>query len=76
MSAVLAGGCHYHLEVIDGREVEKLAPKKLHILIQTYLIIALHRMLPPRYRALPELNCSRGEQARLGGASISSRTFK
>ena len=65
MSAVLAGGCHYHLEVIDGREV-KPAPKKLHILIQTYLIIALNRMLPPRYRALPELNCSRGEQARLG----------
>ena len=60
MSAVLAGGCHYHLEVIDGREVEKPALKKLHILIQTYLIIALNRMLPPRYRALPELNVLTG----------------
>ena len=51
----------YHVELVDGREIEKPLPKKWHILIQTYLTLALNRdLLPNDYRALPELNVLTG----------------
>ena len=50
----------YHVELIDGREVEKPLPKKLHVLIQQYLILELARALPSHYKALPELNILTG----------------
>ncbi|MDQ2840031.1 MAG: Uma2 family endonuclease [Acidobacteriota bacterium] len=46
----------YHLELIDGREIEKALPKKLHVFIQTYLAFVLRRDLPKKYRAASELN--------------------
>jgi Uma2 family endonuclease len=47
----------YHVELIDGREIEKPLPRKLHVLIQTYLLLVLNRnLLPKQYQALPELN--------------------
>ncbi len=50
----------YHLEVIDGREVQKPFPKKWHVLLQRYLIVALSLELPANYLALPELNLLTG----------------
>ena len=46
----------YHTEIIDGREVLKPLPKKLHILVQTYLTGILLRDLAKQYRVMPELN--------------------
>jgi Uma2 family endonuclease len=50
----------YHVELINGREIEKPLPKKLHVYTQAYLIRKLGRELPPQYRALPELNVLTG----------------
>ncbi len=50
----------YHVELINGREIEKPLPKKLHVFIQWYLIVELTRQLSPQYRALPELNILTG----------------
>ena len=46
----------YHVELIDGVEVRKPAPKNLHAVVQGFLIQWLGRELPKRYRILPELN--------------------
>ena len=59
MSAVLTESL-YHVELIDGREVEKPLPKKLHAFVQTYLINKLGRELPQQYRAVSELNVLTG----------------
>jgi Uma2 family endonuclease len=56
----------YHVELIDGREIEKPLPKKLHFFIQLYLIQALGRLLPPRYAAGPELNVLTGGRTKDG----------
>ena len=50
----------YLVELIAGREVEKPLPKKLHIWIQTYLIVKLSALLAERYMAMPELNVLTG----------------
>ena len=51
----------YYTEWIDGRAIEKPLPKKLHALIQRFLILALSRDLRAPYIALPELNVLCGE---------------
>ena len=51
----------YHVELIDGREVEKPLPKKLHFRVQRYLILELTRLLPRDYEAGPELNILTGK---------------
>ena len=50
----------YHVELIDGSEVEKPLPKELHAFIQMYLILALSRQMPPHYYPLPDLNVLTG----------------
>jgi Uma2 family endonuclease len=55
MSTVLVQST-YHLELIDGREIQKPLPKKYHFLIESYLIRVLANDLPKRYRVGPELN--------------------
>ncbi len=50
----------YHVALIGGREIEKPSPKKLHSLIERYLILALSRLLPARYIVAPELNILTG----------------
>lgn len=50
----------YHVELINGREVEKPLPKKLHFRVQRYLILELTRLLPRHYEAGPELNVLTG----------------
>ena len=61
MSTVLTTP-QYHVELIDGREVEKPLPKKLHVRIQKFLIVELTRQLPSRYESLPELNILTGRR--------------
>ncbi len=51
----------YHLERIDGQEIQKPLPKKLHFLIERYLVLILTRDLPSRYLAGPELNVLCGQ---------------
>jgi Uma2 family endonuclease len=46
----------YHLERIDGREVRKPLPKKLHAFVQSYLIRILSVNAQPNVRVLSELN--------------------
>ena len=55
MSTVLVQPA-YHLELIDGREVQKPLPKRYHFLIESYLIHTIANSLPSRYRVGPELN--------------------
>lgn len=66
MSTVLAHAA-YHLELIDGREIEKPLPKILHAIIQSYLIRVLGSSFPATLRVLSELNvlCGRDHQDRL-----------
>ena len=59
MSAI-ATEWRYHTELIDGREVEKHTPKKLHATIQKYLLLLLSRELPAEYEVLPELDVLTG----------------
>src|SRR5581483_7378335 len=66
MSTVLAH-TPYHLELIDGREIEKPLPEKLHAIIQSYLSRALGSSLPRAVQVLSELNvlCGRNHEDRL-----------
>ncbi len=59
MSAVITEPL-YHVELIDGREVEKPLPKKLHAFCETRLIVKLADRLPSHYIAGPELNVLTG----------------
>lgn len=59
MNAVLTEPL-YHVELIDGREVEKPLPKGSHILVQRFLILNLTRKLPTNILAMPELNVLTG----------------
>ncbi len=46
----------YHLELIDGQEVEKPLPKKLHVAVQSYLLFLFLNLLRERYLCASELN--------------------
>ena len=46
----------YHVELINGREIQKPLPKKKHFLIRSYLVWRLRNDLPTRYRVGSELN--------------------
>ena len=50
----------YHVELIDGREVEKPVPKKLHAICQTFLLEELNRAFRRQHRAMSELNVLTG----------------
>jgi Uma2 family endonuclease len=45
----------YHTELIDGREIEKPLPTKLHAIVQKFLMFWLQQILPASYDYLPEL---------------------
>ncbi len=66
----------YHLERIDGREIQKPLPKKLHFLIERYLVIVLSRDLPKRYVAGPELNVLCGEDRLVPDVSVVERNAR
>lgn len=46
----------YHTELIDGREIQKPLPKKLHAIIQGYLTALFVRLLSKQFQTLPALN--------------------
>lgn len=72
MSAVITQPS-YHLELIDGREVEKPLPKKLHAFVQSYLIFVLSRDLPRKYRCAPELNVLCGKDRLVPDVTVMDR---
>jgi len=63
----------YHLERIDGQEVQKPSPKKLHALIERYLVIVLAHHLPKQYVAAPELNVLCGEDRLVPDVTVTER---
>ena len=66
----------YHLERIDGREIQKPLPKKLHAFIEGYLIIVLSRILPKRYMAAPELNVLCGGDRLVPDVTVMERSAR
>ena len=73
MSTVLVEAA-YHKELIDGREVEKPLPKKLHARVQAYLMRVLGLKLPRPYEALPELNVLCGEDRLVPDITVMERS--
>lgn len=66
----------YHLERIDGREIQKPLPKKLHFLIEGFLVAVLRRELSRRYQAGPELNVLCGEDRLVPDVSVVQRNAR
>jgi Uma2 family endonuclease len=76
MSTVLTEPA-YHLELIDGREIQKPLPKELHAIIQSYLIAELRAQLPKqKFRALSELNVLCGEDRLVPDITVARRKSK
>ena len=75
MSSVLLDAA-YHKELIDGREIEKPLPKKLHARIQAYLMRMLSLKLPRPYEALPELNVICGKDRLVPDITITERSAR
>ncbi|MBV8550026.1 MAG: Uma2 family endonuclease [Acidobacteriaceae bacterium] len=63
----------YHSELIDGHEVQKPLPKKLHFLIEAFIIVTLARLLPKRFRVGPELNVLCGADRLVPDVSVVDR---
>ena len=66
----------YHLERIDGREIQKPLPKNLHAFIQNFLIALLNRDLPKRYRVGPELNVLCGDDRLVPDVTVMERNAR
>jgi Uma2 family endonuclease len=64
----------YHTELIDGREVEKPLPKKLHARVQAFLVRILGMKLERPYEALPELNVLCGEDRLVPDITLTKRS--
>ncbi len=56
MTSALVISPTYHVELIDGREIEKPLPKKLHTFIQVFLIMRLGAIVYSGFRIASELN--------------------
>ena len=74
MSALLTE--RYHFERIDGREVEKPLPKKLHAFIQEYLCFYFRVNLPAFLRAAPELNVLCAEDRLVPDVTVMMRSAR
>lgn len=66
----------YHLERIDGREVQKPLPKKLHAFVQSYLIRILSGKAQPNVRVLPELNVLCGDDRVIPDVTVVRRNAR
>jgi Uma2 family endonuclease len=75
MSSVLVEAA-YHKELIDGHEVEKPLPKKLHARVQAYLIRVLAMTIPQSYEALPELNVLCGGDRLVPDITVTERSAR
>ena len=56
MTSPLVVSPTYHVELIDGREIEKPLPKKLHTFIQVFLVMRLGAIVSQGFRIASELN--------------------
>lgn len=63
----------YHMELIDGVEVEKPLPKNLHAFVQSYLLVFLTQMLPRPYRVASELNVLCGKDRLVPDITVMKR---
>jgi Uma2 family endonuclease len=76
MSTVLTQP-EYHVELIDGKEIQKALPKKLHAIIESYLIVALGAGLSKqKYGVMPELNVLCGEDRLVPDITVARRHAK
>jgi Uma2 family endonuclease len=75
MSAILIDPA-YHLERIDGREIQKPLPKKLHAFVQSYLISILSVNTQPKVRILSELNVLCGEDRVIPDVTVVRRNAR
>ena len=57
-----APGFRYHIELINGQEIEKPTQKKLHTWIQVHLIAMLGKLLPEGFEPLSEQDVLTGER--------------
>lgn len=73
MSAVVTD---YHTELIDGVEVPKPLPKKLHAFVQTFLIVFFSRALPPECRVASELNVLCGRDRLVPDVTVMERNAR
>jgi Uma2 family endonuclease len=73
MSAIATG---YHTELIDGVEIPKPLPKKLHAFVQTFLIAFFSRTLARRYRAASELNVLCGADRLVPDVTVMERSAR
>jgi Uma2 family endonuclease len=70
--AVLAG-TDYHIETIDGRDLQKPLPKILHARAQAHILRTLAGKIPANYEALSELNVICGEDRLIPDIAIAQR---
>jgi Uma2 family endonuclease len=66
----------YHMETIDGRDVQKPLPKNLHSRAQAHLLRALSGKIPENYEALSELNVICGEDRLIPDVAIVERAAR
>jgi Uma2 family endonuclease len=66
----------YHIERIDGREVQKPLPKKLHAFVQSYLIRILSVNAQPNVRVLSELNVLCGDDRVIPDVTVVPRNAR
>jgi len=66
----------YHVERIDGREIQKPVPKKLHSVIQDYMGRKLAEKIPDSCQVLPELNVICGEDRLVPEITVASRSAR
>ena len=66
----------YHKELIDGREVQKPLPKKLHAFAETFLLVDLANRLPKPYEALLELNTICGQDRLVPDIIVTERSAR
>ncbi len=56
MTSPLVASPAYHVELIDGREIEKPSPKNLHTFIQVFLVLRVGIIVSSAFRLASELN--------------------
>ena len=75
MSTVLVEP-QYHMELIDGREIQKPLPKNRHAFIQSYLVQWFGRELPKRFRSASELNVLCGPDRLVPDVTVMARNAR
>lgn len=69
-------GTNYHVEKIDGREIQKPLPKLLHSRAQAHSMAALSAVIPADYEVLSELNVICGEDRLIPDVVVTPRSAR